>query len=1188
MLFTCVMLGMSMLTTRVSAQAAIPSASPMISEFLARNNSRVPLGPGELLDEDGDASDWIELHNPSEDAIDLGAWCLTDDRESPTQWSFPPNVVLAPGEYLIVFASGKDRTQTDGPLHTNFRLDGDGEYLALIRPDGRVVQAFAQAYPPQQSGISYGIGLIKSSTPLIEDRAEATFWVPQTEIPEDWTGGDTHFSDAAWQAGSLGLGYGDVRTHVNATAYIVPQGTTGNQDYGGPLGMDFVVTRPTTVTALGVFDDRSDGLAATLTVQLWVRDDQRTPFSPQDDRGVFVLASEVFTSLSPGILELGSRFKALSVPVVLSPGAYTIAAHGYNSQERNGNSGASAPQWEVSDSDAAISFVGGARYGAQGSSGFPGTVDTGPANRYAAGTFLYEAPSREAFPINTLIQDAMFNVNAGVYVRIGFQVPDTVVNDYHNLRLHLTYNDGVVAYLNGVEVARRHAPPDLSYRSPATDVHTGQESLALYERALLHTGTNVLALHGLNVSVQDENFLIQATLEAESLQASQTLYFVTPTPGQENTSPGFTDIISDLHVSVERGFYDAPFDVKITTDTPEARIVFTLDGSRPSQENGFTYTAPLHIDHTTILRAAAFKEGTLPGKVLTHSYLFPDDIVQQPDNPPGFPAQWKGTRSDYGMSQAPKDLAKIAGDPATSSEQAREIIKQSLLALPTVSLCLAVDDLFGADAGIYANPTSRGLEQPVSLEYLNADGSPGFQIDAGLRLMGFTSRSPGMTPKHSLRVLFKSEYGAGRLRERFFPNAATADFNTMALRANARDAWPVSSRAVYIRDEWAKQAQRDMGRLATHGCFVHLYLNGLYWGVYNPTERPDAAFAATYLDGDDTEFDAVKFCCPTYAVDGTTDAWDQLWDLAAAGLAGPADLELIQGRAPDGTPDPVYDTLVDVDNLIDFMIAGQYHASGDWPGNWYGVRRRGAQSDGFQFVTWDNDLAFPGENIHADKTDDIDHRWFNFAPGHVDRALRENPEYRMRFADRVFYHYGPGGAYYVDPEYPYWDPCQPDRNVPASRWMALADLIKPALYAESARWGDASGSLFTPDNHWMDVHAHMLLNYFPHRSQVVIEQLRSRHLYPASDPPTFNQRGGIVPADFRVTLTASQGIIYYTLNNEDPRQSGGTVHPNALIYDPSSDIVLHQDTRIQTRLKHGDEWSALNTAAFTIDQNTVY
>ncbi len=1181
------MLGLSVLSTLVNAQTRIPSGCPVISEFMARNNSRVPLGPGELLDEDGDSSDWIELHNPTAAAIDLGNWSITDDAESPGKWSFPPDTLMAPGECLIVFASGKDRTDVGLPLHTDFKLNGAGEYLALVRPNSRACQAFFPEYPAQHSGISYGTGLTKSTMPLIAEGARARFLVPDLENPEDWTGADAAFSDAHWQGGSLGLGYGEVRTQFEATAYVVPEGTAGNQDYGGPLGMDFIVTRPTTVTALGAFDDRSDGLATALTVQLWLRDDRGTPTSPHDDRGALVLASQVFDSEDSGVLEQGSRFKALPIPVELPAGAYTIVAYGYNSRERNGNSGGSVPRWQINADDNGIRYVGGARYGARGTSDFPRTVDSGPAHRYAAGTFHYEAQSANPFPIRTSVREQMFGVNSSVYVRIPFLVSDPIAYDYHNLLLDVTYNDGFVAYLNGEGVVRRHAPSELAHTSSATGVHTDQERIALYQPALLRPGTNILALHGLNVSPLDGNLLIQAELTAQTVESSQVLYFENPTPGQDNNSTGFLGYIDDIHLSVERGFYEAPIDVEISTDTPDARIVFTLDGSRPSPENGLIYMHPLHVDHTLILRATAFKEGYISGQAHTHSYLFLDDVVRQPDSPPGFPALWKGTHADYGMSQDGADLVRISGDPSHTPEQARARIKQSLLALPTLSIAMAVDDLFGADAGIYANPTSRGLERPASLEYINADGTPGFQIDAGLRVMGFTSRSPGMTPKHSLRVLFKSEYGAGRLRERFFPVSHTASFNTIALRANARDAWPHSSRAVYIRDEWAKQAQQDMGRVATNGCFVHLYLNGLYWGLYNPTERPDAAFAATYLGGDDTEFDAVKFCCPTYAVDGSMEAWDLLWDLAAAGLQDQAGYAFVEGRNPDGSPNPAYERLIDMDNLIDYMIAGQYHASGDWPGNWYGVRRRGPLSEGFHFMTWDNDLAFPSESLSADKTEDIDHRWFNFAPGHIDRALRENAEYRMRFADRVAHHYGPGGAYYVDPEYPFWDPNQPERNRPAARWVALADIIKPALYAESARWGDYKGGLYTPDDHWMPVHQHMIDNYFPYRGQVVIGQLRSRNMYPSVDPPRFNQPGGTVPADFRVTMTASRGIIYYTLDGTDPRQSGGSINPVALVYEGGVPLGIapEPDTRIRARLRIGSQWSALSVATFTVDPN---
>lgn len=122
---------------------------PDLSEFMASNETT-------LADEDGDFPDWIELANPGTEAIDLGGYYLTDDRERPTRWELP-TTVLSPGEFLIVYASGKDRKS--GELHANFRLAAGGESLALVAPDGlTVVSDFGGRYPPQFEDVSYGRG----------------------------------------------------------------------------------------------------------------------------------------------------------------------------------------------------------------------------------------------------------------------------------------------------------------------------------------------------------------------------------------------------------------------------------------------------------------------------------------------------------------------------------------------------------------------------------------------------------------------------------------------------------------------------------------------------------------------------------------------------------------------------------------------------------------------------------------------------------------------------------------------------------------------------------------------------------------------------------------------------------------------------------------------------------------------
>ena len=124
-------------------------ANVLLTEIMAANSAT-------LADEDGAFSDWIEIHNPEATPIDLAGWMLTDSSGKKNKWQFP-SVTLPPGGYLVVFASNKDRRDPAAPLHTDFALSADGEYLALIKPDGTTASEFAPQFPPQDDDISYGL-----------------------------------------------------------------------------------------------------------------------------------------------------------------------------------------------------------------------------------------------------------------------------------------------------------------------------------------------------------------------------------------------------------------------------------------------------------------------------------------------------------------------------------------------------------------------------------------------------------------------------------------------------------------------------------------------------------------------------------------------------------------------------------------------------------------------------------------------------------------------------------------------------------------------------------------------------------------------------------------------------------------------------------------------------------------------
>jgi hypothetical protein len=179
-----------------------------ISEFLALNEHG-------LDDEDRDEEDWIEVHNIGSSRASLEGWYLTDSPSRLTKWRFPA-VTLEPDGYLVVFASGKDRRDPAGTLHTNFRLSGSGEYLGLVRPDGvTIASEYSPAYPVQAPDVSYGLGETSKEEILLAVGAPARALVPLdgsldppagSTLLRPWTLED--FDDSAWPSGTTGVGFG--------------------------------------------------------------------------------------------------------------------------------------------------------------------------------------------------------------------------------------------------------------------------------------------------------------------------------------------------------------------------------------------------------------------------------------------------------------------------------------------------------------------------------------------------------------------------------------------------------------------------------------------------------------------------------------------------------------------------------------------------------------------------------------------------------------------------------------------------------------------------------------------------------------------------------------------------------------------------------------------------------------------
>jgi hypothetical protein len=438
------------------------------------------------------------------------------------------------------------------------------------------------------------------------------------------------------------------------------------------------------------------------------------------------------------------------------------------------------------------------------------------------------------------------------------------------------------------------------------------------------------------------------------------------------------------------------------------------------------------------------------------------------------------------------------------------------------------------------------------VEYFNAPDDPrGFQINAGLRIQGELGRLEFM-PKHALRLFFRGEYGATELAYPLFPDSPVDEFDTLILRSGVNKSyagWPESdqTRATYTRDEWLRASQIAMSGVGSHGVFVHLYLNGLYWGLYNVVERPDDAFMASYFGGQKENWQSVNH---GETLSHSSQRFKTLHTLAA------------QGQLGDPEKYAAIQAYLDVPQFIDYLILNWYAGNLDWAfNNWYaGVR---ASSGPVRYFVWDGERTwYDGAEI------DMGLEEYNGLPNLVKplfEALLENSDFRMELTDRLYLHLFNDGAL-------------SDANSQA-RWMSINGVIEQAIIGESARWGDTREQTPITQEDWFKARDEVLAQMEGNAARLVA-LAREMGYYPALDPPTFERRGD----ELTMSAPSQAGVIYYTIDGSDPRRAvDGTVAPTASRY--SGPLTLTSSTRVRARVFDGDTlvWSALNEALLSIE-----
>ena len=379
------------------------------------------------------------------------------------------------------------------------------------------------------------------------------------------------------------------------------------------------------------------------------------------------------------------------------------------------------------------------------------------------------------------------------------------------------------------------------------------------------------------------------------------------------------------------------------------------------------------------------------------------------------------------------------------------------------------------------DPLRQDWRRFASFEYISP-GTPGdlddpaqYAQEAGeITISGAISRNYQISAKHNLRLIFKARNSLRgdeewRFENLLFKTSPNRFFTQLQLRNPTGDSWTqryrlpnppgqnprenakkARDRATYVREAWARKTFRAMnppsgasGNFIAHRRWVNLFVNGLYWGIYDLTERVDEDFAKSYL-GSAASYDVIKSEKKTresgspflpVEIDGSLGAWELLIDAC----------ELAQANPTDPNSFTSVTSLLDLDSYFDYLLVNFYMHNADWGSNgnnWRAFRRRGT-TDKFRFTIWDAEIAMSPAAL-ADNSTYFDGNKGALLPHSL---LKDREDYKAAFQQRIDLHFHtPGGVFSVDGT----------NHQITSVFQEAIDDVSPLMSLESARWGDAS------------------------------------------------------------------------------------------------------------------------------------
>ncbi len=744
----------------------------VISEVMSSNDISYPAPDGRYYD-------WVELHNRTDKAYDLSSCYLTDDERTPKKFRLN-GLVIQPDSYAVVYLSGHNAVDENGSLHADFKLSSMGETLFLIDQTGVVM--FALQVPESPSNVTYGF---PDGTESYTDSDCAWFAVP-TPCQANTTAHAADPSELTYPTN--GVVINEYLTSNTFTLYDSDGEYSDWVELHNPTGEDASMRG----YALADSDDASSSGKWSFP------EDTVIPAGGY----LVVFCSGKSVATDPAELHTSFRLSREDNAVALfDPSgriAHSLAVH---TMPDNVSCGLDPATGEAK-------LYASPTPGAANSSN-PSSLD---------------ATALHGVPASAVLFTEVASVSS---------TRDETVRDYDYVELYNRSAQPVS--LKGYGLS--DSADEVKYIFPEVTLQPGEYLLVNCGSSGAAEIDGLVAPFGLRRSGETVYLTYPDGHVADLFSAGRQdvgvsrgrltndlsgwSYFTKATPGKENPSAdAFRSYAPQPLFSFPGGTVEKGFELTITAGSAD-EIRYTTDGSRPTKESAL-YKNAIVIDKTTVVRAASFAEGLLPGEITTATYFV-------------------GTDHD----------------------------------IPIVSLSSDPDGLFSEETGIYSS--GRGLlegrdynyrsdvERLTTFEYY-VDGKKEVSFDAGLRIFGRGTRS---SAQKSFAVMLREIYGAGSVDYPFFKDNPITEFSSLVLRQSGQE-WRYSK----LRDELCASIMKNHVKVDYMDMTpAALYINGEYWGLYYIREKQNEDYIRARY-GYEGELDIVRE--QTMAVSGTMKNYSRL------------------------------------------------------------------------------------------------------------------------------------------------------------------------------------------------------------------------------------------------------------------------------------------------------------------------